>query len=374
MPKRFPDASPFRVLNDIDLQSGSPATKRRHQTAPTSRTRSILGEENINRSPNQTFSTALGKASPAAKPNIIRSSPFNGLQTQIDNSAPNFPQTQQQLAINHTLPQSDESPLVHLPQQIQRRAALNANDNNEEPNALDEFTTQNVLAVYLEKHVLGVAIFDPATLNLHSGQINVTRNDLDYVLGVIKRQARPSTIVTNSAVQNETEFGLLQMLKQSLHGGVDDEFPVLFVRKSAFNLEGAIKKIELLSLAKKPAHFPVLQRGQSRAFMASMVNFEDLTMVRAIGGLLHFMQAQGIVNQFEPNCAPIRIREILQLQIEDFLHIDSMTLQAMDILKTESHPSVVKGGGGQKEGFSLYGLLDRCSSKIGACFVLIAVC
>ena len=348
MPKRFPDASPFRVLNDIDLQSGSPATKRRHQTAPT---RSILGEENINRSPNQNFSTALGKASPAAKPNIIRSSPFNGLQTQIDNSAPSYPQTQQQLAINHTLPQ-----------------------NNEEPNALDEFTTQNVLAVYLEKHVLGVAIFDPATLNLHSGQINVTRNDLDYVLGVIKRQARPSTIVTNSAVQNETEFGLLQMLKQSLHGGVDDEFPVLFVRKSAFNLEGAIKKIELLSLAKKPAHFPVLQRGQSRAFMASMVNFEDLTMVRAIGGLLHFMQAQGIVNQFEPNCAPIRIREILQLQIEDFLHIDSMTLQAMDILKTESHPSVVKGGGGQKEGFSLYGLLDRCSSKIGACFVLIAVC
>ncbi len=37
----------------------------------------------------------------------------------------------------------------------------------------------------------------------------------------------------------------------------------------------------------------------------------------------------GLVNQFEPNCAPIRIQEILQFQVEDYMLIDAMTLQVL---------------------------------------------
>ncbi len=37
----------------------------------------------------------------------------------------------------------------------------------------------------------------------------------------------------------------------------------------------------------------------------------------------------GLVNQFEPNCAPIRIQEILQFQVEDYMLIDAMTLRVL---------------------------------------------
>ena len=45
--------------------------------------------------------------------------------------------------------------------------------------------------------------------------------------------------------------------------------------------------------------------------------------------------------------------------------LDNETLRSLDILRCEEHPSVVRGRGRQKEGFSVMSLLDRCSSSAG---------
>ena len=45
--------------------------------------------------------------------------------------------------------------------------------------------------------------------------------------------------------------------------------------------------------------------------------------------------------------------------------IDHQTLRSLDILRPEEHPSVVRGRGRHKEGFSVMTLLDRTCSSAG---------
>ena len=47
------------------------------------------------------------------------------------------------------------------------------------------------------------------------------------------------------------------------------------------------------------------------------------------------------------------------------MRIDNATLKALHIFATEHHPLIAKGHGKEKEGFSLFTLLDRTKSKIG---------
>ena len=49
-----------------------------------------------------------------------------------------------------------------------------------------------------------------------------------------------------------------------------------------------------------------------------------------------------------------------------YLRVTPLALRALHIFNEEQHPLIAKGTGGSKEGFSLYSLLDRCSSKLGS--------
>ncbi len=51
--------------------------------------------------------------------------------------------------------------------------------------------------------------------------------------------------------------------------------------------------------------------------------------------------------------------------LEDFVLIDSNVLQSLQIFNSESHPSVIKGRGREKEGFSIFGLMDRTKCAMG---------
>lgn len=49
-----------------------------------------------------------------------------------------------------------------------------------------------------------------------------------------------------------------------------------------------------------------------------------------------------------------------------FLVIDGGSMKALDVVKSEEHPSVIRGRGRAKEGFTLLSLLDRTKSSLGA--------
>uniref|UniRef100_A0A8C4WXM0 MutS homolog 5 n=1 Tax=Eptatretus burgeri TaxID=7764 RepID=A0A8C4WXM0_EPTBU len=90
-------------------------------------------------------------------------------------------------------------------------------------------------------------------------------------------------------------------------------------------------------------------------YFSNIVPFDNFNMVCAIGGLLKYINRKRIGVELRPSniLAPITAFKIFHFSLQ--------------IFKCELHPSIHKiGCGGGKEGFSLYGILNRCRTRRGA--------
>jgi DNA mismatch repair ATPase MutS len=96
--------------------------------------------------------------------------------------------------------------------------------------------------------------------------------------------------------------------------------------------------------------------------IASIVNFDSPGLLRALGSLLSFLQ-DTVFRLEEGNT--ITVNSVQYARSSHYMRIDKDTLQALHIFSTEHHPLLVKGSGKDKEGFSLFTLLDRTKSKMG---------
>lgn len=96
--------------------------------------------------------------------------------------------------------------------------------------------------------------------------------------------------------------------------------------------------------------------------IASIVNFDSTCLLRALGSLLCFLQ--GTVFRLEEGNT-ITVNSINYARSSQYMRIDKDSLHALHIFSTEHHPLIAKGSGKDKEGFSLFTLLDRTKSKMG---------
>jgi Mismatch repair ATPase (MutS family) len=97
--------------------------------------------------------------------------------------------------------------------------------------------------------------------------------------------------------------------------------------------------------------------------IASIVNFDSTCLLRALGSLLCFLQ--GSVFRLEEGNT-ITVNSINYARSSQYMRIDKDTLHSLHIFSTEHHPLTgAKGSGKDKEGFSLFTLLDRTKSKMG---------
>ena len=96
--------------------------------------------------------------------------------------------------------------------------------------------------------------------------------------------------------------------------------------------------------------------------LASVVDFDSSSLVRALGSLLTFLQ--NTIFRLEEG-STITIHAIKYCQCSKYMKIDPTTLKALHIFSTEHHPLIAKGHGKEKEGYSLFTLLDRTKSKLG---------
>lgn len=85
-----------------------------------------------------------------------------------------------------------------------------------------------------------------------------------------------------------------------------------------------------------------------------------------MGALLRYIEEKRVGVELEdPATVPVPIMQIDVSQMKDLMLVSRNTYSALQIFRSESHPSAVKRGG-QKEGLSLFGVLNRCKSRIGA--------
>lgn len=53
------------------------------------------------------------------------------------------------------------------------------------------------------------------------------------------------------------------------------------------------------------------------------------------------------------------VSRIAIANLQGYMKIDFVSLKALNIFSKDSHPNIVRGMGRAKEGFSLFGILDR---------------
>eukprot|EP00072_Mus_musculus_P071011 XP_017172774.1 PREDICTED: mutS protein homolog 5 isoform X12 [Mus musculus] len=100
-------------------------------------------------------------------------------------------------------------------------------------------------------------------------------------------------------------------------------------------------------------------------FLSSIIPFDCVLTVRALGGLLKFLSRRRIGVELEDYDVGVPILGFKKFVLTHLVSIDQDTYSVLQIFKSESHPSVYKVASGLKEGLSLFGILNRCRCKWG---------
>uniref|UniRef100_A0A669BQA0 MutS homolog 5 n=1 Tax=Oreochromis niloticus TaxID=8128 RepID=A0A669BQA0_ORENI len=186
---------------------------------------------------------------------------------------------------------------------------------------------QVLLSVLVQHGQVGLCFYDSQDSSLHYMPDTPDNQELHLLVRVIQ-EVSPHVIIT-SAKQERSMTRFLQQLGSNPHYRPE----VVTYPYVDFGLE--VSKQRLLS-----AHLPFLP--------AFMVLQEMIIFVCVLGALLKCLDRRRVGVELEDSSVGVPI------------------LTHTHIFKSELHPSVYKLHSGEKEGLSLYGILNRCKCKFGS--------
>ncbi|KAL3869764.1 hypothetical protein ACJMK2_042401 [Sinanodonta woodiana] len=138
-----------------------------------------------------------------------------------------------------------------------------------------------------------------------------------------------------------------------------------FLPSIDLSLEMCKRRILSLDLPSIPSHYTVTERT---LYISSLVPFENACMVRAVGGLIKYLERKRIGVQLEEQSVRVPILELKIFSLENQLIMDDTAFSALQIFQKEFHPSAYKVGTSSsvREGLSLFGILNRCKCQNGS--------
>ncbi|XP_073938643.1 mutS protein homolog 5 isoform X3 [Castor canadensis] len=179
-------------------------------------------------------------------------------------------------------------------------------------------------------------------------------------LGIAYYDTGDSTIHFMPDAPDQESLKLLQRASGEHRGPKRPE--IMYLPSVDFGLE--ISKQRLLS--GNYAFIPESMTATEKIlFLSSIIPFDCLLMVRALGGLLKFLGRRRIGVELEDYNVSVPILGFKKFVLTHLVSIDQDTYSVLQIFKSESHPSVYKVASGLKEGLSLFGILNRCRCKWG---------
>ncbi|KAM8779407.1 mutS protein homolog 5 [Rhynchonycteris naso] len=206
---------------------------------------------------------------------------------------------------------------------------------------------------------LGLAYYDTGDATVHFMPDTPDHESLQLLQRVLD-EINPRSVVTSAKQdENMTQF-LGKLASQEPREPKRPE--IIFLPSVDFGLE--ISKQRLLS-----GNYSFIPDSMTTTekilFLSSIIPFDCLLTVRALGGLLKFLGRRRIGVELEDLNITVPILGFKKFVLTHLVSIDQDTYSVLQIFKSESHPSVYKVASGLKEGLSLFGILNRCRCKWG---------
>ncbi|XP_056121978.1 mutS protein homolog 5 [Rhinichthys klamathensis goyatoka] len=229
--------------------------------------------------------------------------------------------------------------------------AVSVNEAEED----DEGNYEISLSIFVQRAKIGLSYYDSSDYTLHY-MLDTMDNDL-HLLDRVIQELSPNVIITSA----KQEHSLTKFI-ETLELNHEYKPEIVMFPDSNFGLE--VSKQRLLS-----AHLrflpPTITESEKIPYLSSCIPLDSVLMVRSIGGLLKCLERRRVSLDLE-DCLGVPIFQFLTYTLKDVVYIDRDTYSALQIFKSELHPSVFKLQSGEKEGLSLYGILNRCRSKFGS--------
>ncbi|GMH40233.1 hypothetical protein BSKO_08137 [Bryopsis sp. KO-2023] len=201
---------------------------------------------------------------------------------------------------------------------------------------------------------------------LFSGNFHVSKlfPMIDQMLQLAKLHADPVVLYISS----KSDEAFIAAAKQPIHPQ-GEETCVRFERSSIFKYEQAIRWLQSLHVQGMLSD----AKPQDRLhWLNAHLNLSARQQVQAAGALIAIMQKEGLsqsgVEASEeggmPSASFTSVERIAEASMSGYLMIDPLTLRGLQIFQEERHPSAM-GIGRAKEGFSVFGMFNRCLTGMG---------
>ncbi|XP_071405160.1 mutS protein homolog 5-like isoform X1 [Pithys albifrons albifrons] len=228
------------------------------------------------------------------------------------------------------------------------------------PEQEEEEESETHMSILWYAGQLAITYYDTADCTVYF-MPEIPDNEELKLLQTVIGELNPQSIVT-SAKQNQNIAKFLTNLKATA-GDKDTGKPeiVLFPNVD-FGLEVSKQRILSRQFPFIPSHMTATEKI---LYLSSIIPFESPLMVQTLGGLLKFLDRRRVGVEFEDSSIAVPILAIKKFLLTDTVNMDQDTYSALQIFRSDIHPSVYKMSSGLKEGFSLYGILNRCRLKWG---------